>query len=165
MKKSLSEFPSYDINPITDVIGMRFLRWNAKKGDKDIVIHADNSQTVMDKFDMREYYQDLRDKTMVYDDMIPILTSLSSNGVRVLGYIFSHTLRGSDEVRLSPSDLMNYFSLKSKNRILDGIVELLDAGVIYRKASKDKLYFVNVNLIFRGGDKDKSDYMKIFMNK
>lgn len=86
----------------------------------------------------------------VYDEWFKSEEKLSNSGMRVFRWICKHLPKDHDEVSLSPMMISKDLGYKTPKPVHDGILELLKLDAIYKKIGKQPIYFININLFFRG---------------
>jgi hypothetical protein len=154
-KKSIKTFDVYRENPVPP-IGMVKKAYNKVVGEDKHYLPDGNLRNEQRR-EFNSYYQDNRKRFTLYDEWVMKEDSLSKNGLRVFRYICLFIIDGSDEIKLSPTEIAKFWEYKNTPPIINGIIELLDLGLLYRKLGKEPVYFINVNYFFRG---KKGDYME-----
>jgi hypothetical protein len=148
--KKISDFESYIDNPSTileeDIKRVHYFT----KGD--VVEIVDNNGEVVNYqklgtevnkvIDQREYRK-------VYVNELVTLKELSASGLKVFCYILKNLKVKKDDITISIADCMEFTGYKSKVNIYNGIVELLDKQIIYRKVGTGN-YYININAIYNG---------------
>lgn len=76
------------------------------------------------------------------------LRNVNGSGMNILFFIFDYLLSGQDWIELNDDVLLVYCGYKNKKNVKEGIVNLLENGILGRR--KQGGYWVNPNFVFRG---------------
>jgi hypothetical protein len=153
-KKSIKSFDVFKENPAHPMGMGRRSRNNKKLSETHHLPDGTNREHSISE--VENFYVDSREKVSVYREWIHKEFDLSKNALNVLRFILLNLDEECDEIKLSPTLVARECKYKNIPPIINGIIELLDAGLLFRKQSKDPIYFINVNYIFYGS---KSKFM------
>ena len=78
-----------------------------------------------------------------YDSIV----NLNSMAIKILGFVFKEL--SFDIVRINIQELADELNVKSRSTVYRGLIDLLDAQFLVRKAGTDT-YFINPAKVFKG---------------
>jgi hypothetical protein len=95
----------------------------------------------------------------VYWPLSELMDDMSAVELKLIGYIMSQMTKGSDEVYIDPSDVLEYLNrvrgkvavskpINSHSYVYRGMKLLADRRIIAKKSSK--VYYINPNMLFKG---------------
>ena len=148
--KKISDFESYSINP-------------SKILDKDVkqlhYVHKKEVEEFITKDGEYKRYQELGTEIIknidakkyvkLYIEELDNIKDLSTAGLKVLCYIFKNIGIKKDDISIVLSDCMEFTGYKSKVNVYNGIIELLDKKIIFRRVGSGN-YFININSFYNG---------------
>ena len=156
MGKRLSKksHPTYNINPsVVLMAGLEFADKNEKPKFKKGQLADEETGEVKTVYVLEEGLNDgfVKD-ALSYDKVFKDFRfgSLIKSACQVMDYIRSQTTPKAHEVRLVPTEVIDYCKWGSRRSFYDALECLLDNEIIYNKTGNDHFYFLNVNKIFNG---------------
>lgn len=158
-KKRVSDFASYEDNPsIRDMVGLRHVAKRERKKEDALVTNkaTGNSRDAEVETEEEVYefsgwdWLDAGNFTKLFKGAEKEIRGLGAPSIDVLMFIIENLKNGHDVVHLDTAACMEALGYKSRSSLYIGILGLLEAGFIYRKACLESYYFVNVNKIFKG---------------
>jgi hypothetical protein len=109
-------------------------------GEEVMIQNLDNVSSF--SVDNREYRK-------VYVNGLNSISELSSSGLRVWCYILARLSPKKNEITINMSDALDYTGYKGKMNIYNGIINLLENGLLFRKTGSGS-YYININIFFNG---------------
>jgi hypothetical protein len=117
-----------------------------------IPVPTANGSIKMKMFDMEHCVK-------VYWPLYELMDELTAVEMKVLSYVMSQLVKGSDLVHIDVSDIIKYINrlkngappvnpTKSRPHVYKGVSMLVDRGIISKKAGK--VYYINPNMLFKG---------------
>ena len=150
MKLTIKDFESYSTNPSKMLEDdMRHVT-SVKKGDvRQLVDTGTGEEIFMQEVDKaNKFVVDKKEFRKVFVDGLPTISKLNSAGLKMLCYILVNLSVKKDEVDVNMEDCMEYTGYKSRANIYNGLVNLLENNIIYRKVKNG--YYININIIYNG---------------
>jgi len=92
---------------------------------------------------------DTREYRKVFVNELVTLKDLSSSGIKILCYILKYLKVKKDDITISISECMEFTGYKSKVNVYNGLAELLEKQIIFRKVGIGS-YYINVNTFYNG---------------
>jgi hypothetical protein len=90
----------------------------------------------------------IKDSVRVQKRAFAIIKDFSASSLKIWCYIASVKEHNNDIVHISIEDCAEFCNYNSKVAVYKGIIELLEANFIFRKAGSNSHYFVNVDKLF-----------------
>jgi hypothetical protein len=95
----------------------------------------------------------------MYWPLLEMIDEMGAVELKVLGYVIHMLTRGSNEVYIDISDVIEYINrfkngapptnpTKSRPHVYKGLNTLIDRGIISKKSKK--IYYINPNMLFKG---------------
>jgi hypothetical protein len=85
----------------------------------------------------------------LYVEELTIIKELSTAGLKVLCYVLKNIGAKKDDIAIHLQDCLEFTGYKSKVNVYNGIIELLDKKLLFRKVGSGN-YFINVNSFYNG---------------
>lgn len=126
-----------------------------KKG-KETVNAVSKDGEYLGELDIPKYgnrWHDSKVYVKVFTHHIPELTkNLSASGGNLLWYLIFNLPLGADSMEIRSHAFLEYtgYGSKSIGVYYKAVTELLDRGIIARKTGSNKVFWININLIFNG---------------
>ncbi len=151
MKKKLTDFESYSENP-SKVLekDLKLVKYN-NGGDVFEMANEATGEAVR--------FQTLgNEDTMVVDDKeyrklyveeLDNIKELTTAGLKVLCYVLKYIGIKKDSLIIPLHDCMEFTGYGSRVAVYNGIIDLLDRGILYRKVGSGA-YFININAFYSG---------------
>lgn len=148
--RKINDFESYLSNPSKvldkDLKKLHFV----KKGEVGEFITEDGELTKYQKLgneittviDSKEYRK-------LYKEELVVIKELSTAGLKVLCYVLNNIGVKKDDIAIHLQDCMEFTGYKSKVNIYNGISDLLDKKLLFRKVGSGN-YFININSFYNG---------------
>jgi hypothetical protein len=148
--KKINDFESYYTNPSKvldkDLKKLHFV----KKGEVNEFITKDGELTKWQKIgDEIVNVIDSKEYRKLYVDELDTIKDLSTSGLKVLCYVLKNIGVKKDDITIVLSDCLEFTGYKSKVNVYNGIIELLNKKILYRKVGSSN-YFINVNTFYNG---------------
>ena len=150
-KNGITNFEQYAINPSSvyeeDTKCITYI----KKGDVRSLHDMSTGEEVMVQNidNVSSFNVDNREYRKVYVNGLNSIVNLSSSGLKVWCYILARLSPRKNEITINMSDAMEYTGYKGKMNIYNGIVNLLENGMLFRKNGSGS-YYININIFFNG---------------
>jgi hypothetical protein len=150
-KNGIMDFEQYAINPSSvyeeDVKSITYI----KKGDVRSLHDMSTGEEVMiqNLDNVSSFSVDNREYRKVYVNGLNSISELSSSGLRVWCYILARLSPKKNEITINMSDALDYTGYKGKMNIYNGIINLLENGLLFRKNGSGS-YYININIFFNG---------------
>ena len=145
------DFEQYAINPSSvyeeDIKSITYI----KKGDVRSLHDMSTGEEVMiqNLDNVSSFSVDNREYRKVYVNGLNSISELSSSGLRVWCYILARLSPKKNEITINMSDALDYTGYKGKMNIYNGIINLLENGLLFRKTNSGS-YYININIFFNG---------------
>jgi hypothetical protein len=148
--KKINDFESYLNNPSKildkDLKKLHFV----KKGEVNEFVSADGELVKYQKLgDEVVSVIDAKEYRKLYVEELTIIKELSTAGLKVLCYILKNIGAKKDDIAIHLQDCLEFTGYKSKVNVYNGIIELLDKKLLFRKVGSGN-YFINVNSFYNG---------------
>ena len=150
-KNGIMDFEQYAINPSSvyeeDIKSITYI----KKGDVRSLHDMSTGEEVMiqNLDNVSSFSVDNREYRKVYVNGLNSISELSSSGLRVWCYILARLSPKKNEITINMSDALDYTGYKGKMNIYNGIINLLENGMLFRKNGSGS-YYININIFFNG---------------
>jgi|LakMenEpi03Aug12_release.lakeMendotaPanAssembly.Ray.scaffolds.fasta_scaffold571521_1 hypothetical protein len=150
-KNGIMDFEQYAINPSSvyeeDIKSITYI----KKGDVRSLHDMSTGEEVMiqNLDNVSSFSVDNREYRKVYVNGLNSISELSSSGLRVWCYILARLSPKKNEITINMSDALDYTGYKGKMNIYNGIINLLENGLLFRKNGSGS-YYININIFFNG---------------
>jgi len=150
-KNGIMDFEQYAINPSSvyeeDIKSITYI----KKGDVRSLHDMSTGEEVMiqNLDNVSSFSVDNREYRKVYVNGLNSISELSSSGLRVWCYILARLSPKKNEITINMSDALDYTGYKGKMNIYNGIINLLENGLLFRKIGSGS-YYININIFFNG---------------
>jgi len=150
-KNGIMDFEQYAINPSSvyeeDIKAITYI----KKGDVRSLHDMSTGEEVMiqNLDNVSSFSVDNREYRKVYVNGLNSISELSSSGLRVWCYILARLSPKKNEITINMSDALDYTGYKGKMNIYNGIINLLENGLLFRKNGSGS-YYININIFFNG---------------
>jgi hypothetical protein len=149
--KTIKDYETYSTNPSLFLLEDTKVISYIKKGDLKQFYNIETGEEVnyqeMGIHDNRTV--DSREYRKVYVDALPTIACLSSAGLKVWCYVLARIIARKDEVGINMEDCMEYTGYKTRANVYNGIVNLLENGLLFKKVGSG-VYFININTFFNG---------------
>jgi len=149
--KTIKDYESYSSNPSCVLLqDMKIISY-VKRGDLISVQNTSTGEELLiqemgkdktSKIDTREYRK-------VYVESLNSIANLSSSGLKVWCYVLSRLIASKDEIGINMEDILQYTGYKTRANIYNGIINLLENGLLFRKTGSGS-YYININIFFNG---------------
>jgi hypothetical protein len=117
-----------------------------------IPVFTANGSTKMKMVDMEHCIK-------VYWPLYELMDELTAVEMKVLSYVMTQLIKGSNDIRIDASDVLAYLNrmkggalpikpIRSQSYVYRGVAMLVDRGIISKKSGK--LYQINPNMLFKG---------------
>jgi hypothetical protein len=148
--RKINDFESYLSNPSKvldkDLKKLHFV----KKGEVGEFITEDGELTKYQKLgDEITTVIDSKEYRKLYKEELVVIKELSTAGLKVLCYVLNNIGVKKDDIAIHLQDCMEFTGYKSKVNIYNGISDLLDKKLLFRKVGSGN-YFINVNSFYNG---------------
>jgi hypothetical protein len=155
-KIGIKHHDSYDVNPSIFEMGKFMVVKDKKMNGKveGVEPYGDNKLAIIANPDyFISYLKDTRNFIKSYEQEDVILGLLSSIGLDMYRYVRSLARKkvGSDIVTVSWNGFAEFSGKKSKASFYNGLGNLIENQIIFRKKGSDFDYFINLHL-FHNGD-------------
>jgi hypothetical protein len=87
----------------------------------------------------------------MYIGVLGLMKDLSSSGMKCFLYVLEYLPKGLDFMVIDIDTLHLYSGYKYKKNTMQGVVELINIGILSRKGKNE--YWVNPNYVFKGNRK------------
>jgi hypothetical protein len=149
--KTIKDYECYSSNPSCVFLeDMKVISY-IKKGDLVNVQNTSTGEELLmqqmgkdktSRIDTREYRK-------VYVASLNTIAKLSSAGLKVWCYVLSRLIASKDEIGINMEDILQYTGYKTRANIYNGIANLLENGMLFRKTGSGS-YYININIFFNG---------------
>lgn len=148
--RKINDFESYLTNPSKvldkDLKKLHFV----KKGEVNEFITEDGELTKWQKLGTEiSNVIDTKEYRKLYKEELVVIKELSTAGLKVLCYVLNNIGVKKDDIAIHLQDCMEFTGYKSKVNIYNGISDLLDKKLLFRKVGSGN-YFINVNSFYNG---------------
>lgn len=149
--KTIKDYEVYSVNPSTVLISDVKVINQIKKGEIKRMQDLDTGEEtiIQEMGEHLVFKKDSREYRKVYVDSLPTVSMLSSAGLKVWCYVLARLIAKKDEVFINLEDCMEYTGYKTRANIYNGIINLLEHGLLFKKVGSG-VYFINVNIFFNG---------------
>lgn len=148
--KKISDFDVYGVNPINILSNDLRVVSRIKKGG---IKYLQNLETG-EQMNMQELgtsfttTTDTREYRKLYVEGLSSIANLSSAGLRVWCYVLTRLEAKKDYVDINVQDIMEYTGYKNSSNVYNGIINLLENRLLFRKGLNS--YYININVYFNG---------------
>ena len=149
--KTIKDYECYSSNPSCVFLeDMKVISY-IKKGDLVNVQNTSTGEELLmqqmgkdktSRIDTREYRK-------VYVASLNTIANLSSAGLKVWCYVLSRLIASKDEIGINMEDILQYTGYKTRANIYNGIANLIENGMLFRKTGSVS-YYININIFFNG---------------
>lgn len=149
--KTIKDYETYSTNPSVVLLEDTKVISYIKKGDLQQFYNVDTGEELQFQPIGNHYLKptDTREYRKVYVAALPTIALLSSAGLKVWCYVLARIIAKKDEVGINMEDCMEYTGYKTRANVYNGIVNLLENGLLFKKVGSG-VYFININTFFNG---------------
>lgn len=145
----LRDYGTYPVNPFRVDKGLIGLSLDNKTGKTELIDGVAVRKVLKEK---KWRVWDNQEHVRIYNDFYHLFRDFSRSALDVFYYVARDLPKGADEVLLSIPLIMQIMEMP-RSSVYQGIIELVEKGVIARKTGGD-MYFVNPSLFFKGDRQD-----------
>lgn len=146
--KKLDEYPIADIFPYQESLSSQL-----NDNTRSRTIYKGKDTEFINSTEFCEVnFKKIVDRTQfikVFKDSLKTILALSTTAQKVLWYIIDNVPKEKHFVYLDYKEYMNNVGFKTRKSVYDGVIELLEKGILTR-SSNSKKYWVNPLVIFNG---------------
>ena len=148
--KKINDFIKYSENP-SKVLKEDIKEVSiTKKGEVFEMSNSDGEVRAFHSLDkIKRGVVDNRKYIKLFIEDIDLVKDLSTSGLKVFCYIMKNIGIKKDNLVIVLEDCMEYTGYTSRVNVYNGIANLLEKGIIYRKEGSSS-YFINVNVFYNG---------------
>jgi len=151
--KKITDFESYSENPSKildkDIKKVKYI----KKGDVFELLDEYGELIKVQKLSTEEFISiDDREFRKLYVEELDTIKELTTSGLKVLCYVLKNIGIKKDSLIIPIQDCMEFTGYGSRVAVYNGIIDLLDKKILYRKVGSSN-YFININAFYSGNRK------------
>ena len=148
--RKISDFETYVDNPSKPLEGdLKHVHHFTKGAIRKLVNEYGEEKLFSELGDEVNKVVDSREYRKIFVSELVTLKDLNSSGIKVLCYILKHLRIKKDDITISISECMEFTGYKSKVNVYNGLAELLEKQIIFRKVGIGS-YYINVNTFYNG---------------
>lgn len=151
VKTKLLDFATTDETPFIELEDVSYTKYF--KPGKTRTMKDMDTQEIHSYTEAGEMVTDFNDRgkfTKIFNSGRIKLSELSAPGVKVLCYIMMHLTPNKEELYLHTSEVAKEMGYKNQKNVYDGIVDLLNLGLLARKTGTQPVFWINPNMYFNG---------------
>lgn len=156
--QKLSDFPSTLDTPFIKLDGIEYRTYYTKESTREVV--DQNSGEVLlisEPSKLQVGFKDFATFTKLFTGGKLKLAQLNSSGTKVLCYIMLNATPNQEEICLHPQVVAKEMGYKDARSVYEGLVDLLNLGLLARKTGYGSCFWINPNLFFNGDRKQLLD--------
>lgn len=166
--KPIKQFEGYSENPFIEamlesVTPVKKVQWMKPANDKEVqLIVSQKSGELQGHSAFLRYIEVDEDKfAKIYLSQFASLFDLPKTSIRVFGYVLSVVKPNQDQLIFDMEDCKKYTEYKTEKSVLEGLVGLIENGIIAR-SNKHYKYFINPLVVFNG---NRVTFAKTYIKK
>lgn len=153
MDKTLSDFPKYEVNPfMRPLLYMRNTRNKIVAAGKVFEVQDPETGEISDTQTMRSWVVERVDKdefTKIYDKYLQVVFGLSPRALKLFQYFLTALKFNDERVFFDAKEATKITGYTSKQTIVSGLTELVDAEIIARSPAAN-IYYINPKVFVKG---------------
>jgi hypothetical protein len=149
MKKILTDFEKYDVNPFIGMGKLEIVRKHDYYGTDSVVLQQGTGELQGVGLLARHRRVDNEKFVKLFTDKISDWLALTKNAQRMLCYFIGEMRNGNDKVTLYLDKVKELTGYKSNGPIYSGIAELIELKIVAR-SNYTNTYYINPYYMFNG---------------
>lgn len=156
--QKLSDFPSTVDTPFIKLDQIEYRTYYSKDNTREAV-DKNTGEVLLISEPSRPItgFKDTASYTKLFTGGKLKLAELNSSGTKVLCYIMLNAIPNQEDICLHPQIVAKEMGYKDQRSVYEGLVDLLNLGLLARKTGYGSCFWINPNLFFNGDRKKLLD--------
>lgn len=149
--KNLSDFPSSQETPFITLDDIEYRTYYTKETTREVTDRNTGEISLLSDLPTRKTgFKDSAKYTKLFHGGKLKLSELTSSGTKVLCYIMINARPNQEEICLHPKLVAEDMGYKNQRSVYEGLVDLLNLGLLACKTGYGSCFWINPNLFFNG---------------
>lgn len=146
----LSDFASTPETPFIRLDEVEYKKYWMKDKPMEVVDQSGEVLSLTRPGKLITGFQDRASYTKLFKGGKLKLAELSSSGIKVLCYIMLNASPNQEDMCLHPQQVASEMGYRDQRSVYEGLVNLLNMGLLGRKTGYQSCFWINPNLFFNG---------------